>query len=137
MMKAAVCSWLDMRRVRRILAERERLNSEYEALSRCADKRTGDSCNVEAHFEDRAHLEARLATEKARAEAAERALAEVKDLCSALAEGRDRLQARLEECHTALAEVAQQRAALVGRCAPSTRRRRGPDSGVPSRFPPR
>lgn len=39
-MKAAACSWRDMRKVRHILANAKRLKGEAEALMRCADKAT-------------------------------------------------------------------------------------------------
>jgi N6-adenosine-specific RNA methylase IME4 len=39
-MRGKACSWHDMRKIRRILAERERLKGEYEALMRCADRTT-------------------------------------------------------------------------------------------------
>lgn len=39
-MKAQACSWRDMRKIRHILANAERLKGEYDALIRCADKST-------------------------------------------------------------------------------------------------
>jgi hypothetical protein len=39
-MKGQACSWRDMRKIRHILANADRLQGEYAALMRCADKST-------------------------------------------------------------------------------------------------
>ena len=39
-MKGQACSWADMRKVRLILAQKERLQGQYAALTRCVNKGT-------------------------------------------------------------------------------------------------